>query len=91
MELTIKKEPKKFSLNKERIILDQDDQHYYTLAYVDKNGRKRAVYKRSFRNADRYYIKPINYAGEVEYNYNQYISEYSTPEVVEFIKKNTKV
>ena len=92
MELTIKKELKKFSLNKERIILGQDDTYYYTLAYVAKNGQKRAVYKRSFKNVDRYYTKWVNdKTGKIDYNYNLYVSEYKTPEIVEFIEKNKKV
>lgn len=93
MELTIKKELKNFSLNKERVILDQDDTYYYTLAYVAKNGQKRAVYKRrSVKNVDRYYIKPIDEnTGRIKYNYNLYVSEYRTPEIVEFIEKNRRV
>lgn len=88
VELTVAKEKKELSLDPDRIVLNSDNDYNYTLAYIASNGKKRAVYKRSFKNDDRYYIKWVDpKTGKINYWLNQYFSENDTKKIIEFIKE----
>ena len=88
VELTIAKEKKELSLDPDRIVLNSDNDYNYTLAYIASNGKKRAVYKRSFPKANRYYIKWVDpKTGKINYQFNQYFSENDTEKIIKFIEE----